>query len=96
MEFTQILGLTHFAFESVTRFIVHIGFDLCKNHFCIHDFPGRFMQRIYLAYPFHRLLGFELFGYTFTLCHLFYQPKKQFFCLSVNIHKIAVQPAACQ
>lgn len=61
-----------------------IGFGLCENHFCVYDFHCRFTQRIYLACPFHRLLGFELFGHALTLRHLFYQPKKQFCCLPVN------------
>ena len=42
----------------------HIGFDLCENHFSVHDFRSRFTQRIHLAYPFHRIINFELFGYT--------------------------------
>lgn len=93
-----LYNYSFFAFESVTHFIdrLSIGFNLCKNHFCIHDFRCRFTQRIHLAYPFHRLLGFELFCYTFTLYHLLHQPKKHIFRLFVNVGKITVQFAACK
>ena len=46
--------------------------------------------------PLHRMFSFQFFSYTLTLLHLLCQPKKQFFCLFINIRKIAVQPAACQ
>ena len=71
------------------------SFGLCKNYFCIHDFRCRFTQCVHPAYPFHRMFGFQFFGYALMLCHLFHQPKKQFCCLPINIRKIAVQPAAC-
>lgn len=34
----------------ILLFGFHCAFDLCKNHFCIHDFRSRFTQRIHLAY----------------------------------------------
>lgn len=39
---------------------------------------------------------FERFGYTFTLCHLLYQPKKYIFRLCVNIGKVTVQATGCK
>ena len=48
---------------------------------------------VHRPYPFHTILHLGHFGHALTLCHLFYQPRKQFFRLPVNIGKIAVQLA---
>ena len=91
----------NFAFESVTGPILrlsgfHIDFLLYENYFCIHNFHSRFTRRIHLSAVFHRMLGFELFGYTLICSHLLYQPKEKIFHLLVNISKIEVQLSACQ
>ena len=46
--------------------------------------------------PFHLVVGFQRFRNALCICRLFYRPKKQFFCLPVNICKIGVQFTAGQ
>ncbi len=66
----------------------HIRFDLCENHFCVHNLRSRFAQRIHLSDPLHWMFDFKFFS------SLLYQPKEHFLCLLINIRKIAVQLAA--
>ena len=46
--------------------------------------------------PLHLVAGFQRFRNALSICHLFYQPKKKFLCLPVNIRKIGIQFAAGQ
>ena len=39
---------------------------------------------------------FKLFGNTFTLCHLLYNPFKAFLCLFFYISQIIIQPSTCK
>ena len=51
---------------------------------------------VHFAHPSHLAGGFQLLADALRLCHLLYQPLKHLLSLPVNIHKIAVQFAACQ
>ena len=48
---------------------------------------------IHSLYPFELVLFFELFSDAFGFCHLFYQPREHFLCLTVDFGKIGKQSA---
>lgn len=66
------------------------------NQFSVHNLCGSVPNIVHSPNPRHLVGCFELFGHTFTLCHLFHQPREHFPCLPVNIRKTAIQLAACQ
>ena len=69
---------------------------LCENQFCIYDLYSSVPDAVHPPDPFHLVAGFQRFRNALCICHLLYQPKKKFFCLSVNIHKIGIQFTAGQ
>lgn len=69
---------------------------LPKNKFVIYNFHRSITNIVHFLYPQHLIFRFKLFSYALTLCHLFYQSKKHFLCLLVNVSKIAVQLATCE
>ena len=48
---------------------------------------------VHSLYPFELVLFFELFGNTFGIRHLFYQPGEHFLCLTVDFGKVRKQSA---
>ena len=40
--------------------------------------------------PLHLVILFELFGYTLTVSHLFYKPKKHILSLIINVSKMFI------
>jgi hypothetical protein len=62
----------------------------------IYDFCGSAADVIHPSNPLHLIIRFEFFGYTLTLCHLFYEPKKHILSLLVYIGKVSVQFAFCE
>ena len=69
---------------------------LFVNQCWINDFFNSIPNAIHLFYPFHLIFSIELLRDTLLLCHLFYKLRKHFFCLLVNIGKVAVQTATEQ
>ena len=65
--------------------------SLCENQFCIYDLHRSVSDAVHLSDPFHLVAGFQRFRNALCICHLFYQPKKKFLCLQVNICKIGIK-----
>ena len=65
-------------------------YRLGVNKISVHDLGGSVADVVHSTNPRHLIIRFELFGHTLTLCHLFHQPRKHFFRLSVNISKVTV------
>ena len=63
------------------------------NQIVVNDLGGSVMDIVHSLHPSHLVLRLERFGHVLTLCHLLYLPEKQFFCLPINVGKIAVQLA---
>jgi hypothetical protein len=66
------------------------------NQLLVHDFGSSLAKTVHLGNPFHLVVCLELFGYTLTICHLFYEPKQHFFRLLVDFCKITVELACGQ
>ena len=69
---------------------------LVVNYIVIYDFCGSATDVVNPSNPFHLIVCFEFFCYAFTLCNLFYEPKKHILCLLVYISKVSVQFAFCE
>ena len=64
--------------------------QLVVNYIVIYDFCDSVADVVHLINPLHLIIHFELFGHTFTFCHLFYKPKKHILSLLVNVSRIAI------
>ena len=64
---------------------------LVVNYIVIYNFGGSATDVIHPSNPLHLIICFEFFGYTLTLCHQFYEPKKHILSLLIYIGKVAVQ-----
>lgn len=64
---------------------------LCRMR--VHDLRH---SCVHFSNPFKLIFRFQLFRHTLPFGIFLYQPRKQFFCLFVNICKITVQFAACE
>ena len=69
---------------------------LVVNYIVIYNFYSSISDVIHPGNPLHLIACLELFGHTFTLCHLFYEPKKHILSLFVYICKVSVQFAFCE
>lgn len=67
---------------------------LCIQEFCGYDFSSSIPYAIQPPDPFHLICSFQRFCDTFCFCHLFYQSREHFVCLTVNIGEITIQFAA--
>jgi len=61
---------------------------LVINYIVIYDFCGSAADVIHTSNPLHLIVCFELFGHTFTLRHLPYEPKKHILSPLVYIGKV--------
>lgn len=66
------------------------------NYIEVYNFGSSLTNIIHPTNPLHLIISFEFFGYTLTLCHLLYKPRKHFFSLLVEACKVSVQFAACK
>ena len=72
------------------------AYALCIDNICLNYFKCSAADIIHPSDPFHLVAGFQRFRNALCICHLFYQPKKKFLCLPVNIRKMGVQFTAGQ
>ena len=73
-----------------------VGLTLCVYQFIILNFYCTITDVVHFPHPQHLIVCFELFGYAFTLCKLFYEPIKHFCRFFVNIGKMVVELAGCK
>ena len=64
--------------------------------FFVYNFGSSLLDVIHPTNPFHLVVCFELFGYTLTLCHLIYEPRKHILRLLVDVCEVSIQLATCQ
>ena len=73
-----------------------VGLTLCVYQFIIHNFYCTITDVVHFPHPQHLIVCFELFGYAFTLCKLFYEPIKHFCRFFVDICEVSGKFTTCK
>ena len=60
-------------------------------NFLHHDFVRSVSDAVHLPHPRLRVIGLYLLRHTLGICVLFYQPKKEFLRLLLDVCKVPVQ-----
>ena len=65
-----------------------------NDQLLVDDFSCLLSDSIHSSLPFHLVSGFECFRDAVTLGKLFYQLRKHFFCLLVDVCKVVIHLTA--
>lgn len=60
-------------------------------NFLHHDLVCPVSDAVHLPHPRHRVIGFQGLRHALGVCVLFYQPKKEFLRLLLDVCKVSVQ-----
>lgn len=60
-------------------------------NFLHHDLVRSVSDAVHLPHPRHRVIGFQGLRHALGVCVLFYQPKKEFLRLLLNVCEVSVQ-----
>ncbi len=72
---------------------VPVPLQLCVDNLGVYNFHSPVADVVHPADPRHWIVGFQCLRDAFRLGYLFYQPRKHFLCLLVNVSKITIQLA---
>ena len=65
-------------------------------NFLHHDLVCPMSDAVHLPHPRHRVIGFQPLRHALGVCVLFYQPKKEFLRLLLDVCKVPVQRPGSQ
>ena len=71
-----------------------VDFQLFANYIVIYNFRCTITDIVHFLNPQHHIGCFKFLSYIFSFGEVFYQLEEHFLRLTVNVGKVAVQPAA--